>query len=267
MNTAVIDGDSATIRKRHGVEFDGLSIPYGCLVDFRPPNVVLTKAAKFGTTSMPGVFVGYTQHVGGKWARDYLVCPLEDFQIENASHTCRISRIREVIPDYSIGHIFPLRVVKDQMTRTLGPHGDSIEVSFPRRGSMGRVHLSNKVPRKTTVKDLPDSQIEPEDYGSGAQRRRANTTRPPGFPTQDWRRFTKAQREEILEHVPSQAASSSGGPQIELIPESPLVSVPAVSANSPLLRPWGEYTPKRVQGKPNNSQTTKIPQMLLRVKR
>ena len=151
--------DSA-YNKRHGVEFGGFSILYGCLVDFRPPNVVLKKAAKFCTTSMPGVFIGYIQHVGGKRAHDYLACPLEDFQIENASHTCRIFRIRKVIPDYSIGYIFPLRALKDQMTRTLGPHGDSTEVSFPRRGSMGKVHLFNKTARKTTVvKDLPDSQI------------------------------------------------------------------------------------------------------------
>ena len=101
MNIAVIDGDSA-YNTRHGVEFEGLSIPYGCLVDFRPPIVVLKKAAKFGTTSMPGFFIGYIQHVGSKWAHDYLACPLEDFQIEDASHTCRIFRIRQVIPDCSM---------------------------------------------------------------------------------------------------------------------------------------------------------------------
>ena len=113
MNIAVIDGASAC-HKRHKVEFEGPSIPYGCLVDFRPPNVVLKKAAKFGTISIPGIFIGYTQHVGGTWAHDYLVWSLEDFQIENASHTCRIFRIREVIPFcgmvglYSTGYIFPL---------------------------------------------------------------------------------------------------------------------------------------------------------------
>ena len=95
MDIAVVDGDSAC-NKRQGVEFDGFSIPYGCLVDFRPPNVVLKKAANFGTTSMPGIFIGYIQHIGGKWAHVYFACPLEDFQIENASHTCRIFRIREV---------------------------------------------------------------------------------------------------------------------------------------------------------------------------
>ena len=89
MNIAVIDGDSA-YNKRHGVEFDRFSIPYGCLVDFRSPKMVLKKAATFGTTSMPGIFIGYTQHVGATWLHDYLICPLEDFQIENAPHTCRI---------------------------------------------------------------------------------------------------------------------------------------------------------------------------------
>ena len=78
MNTAVVDGDSA-YNKSHGVAFDGFSIPYGCLVYFRPPNKVLKKAAKFGTTSMPGISIGYAQHVGGKWAHDYLVCRLGDF--------------------------------------------------------------------------------------------------------------------------------------------------------------------------------------------
>ena len=43
MNIAVVDGDSA-YNKRHGVAFDGFSIPYGCLVDFRPPNIVLKNA-------------------------------------------------------------------------------------------------------------------------------------------------------------------------------------------------------------------------------
>ena len=113
MNIAVIGGDSA-YNKRHGVEFDGPAILYGCLVDSRSPNVVLKKVAKFGATSMPGIFIGYTQHVGGKWAHDYFVCPLKGFQMESAPHTCLIFRVRGAIPDcskvdqYSTGFIFPL---------------------------------------------------------------------------------------------------------------------------------------------------------------
>lgn len=61
--------------------------------------------------------------------------------------------------------------------------------------------------------------------------------------TADWRNLTKAQREEILKHVPSQAASSSSGPQIVPIPSSPVVSAPAVSANSPVVTTVGGVHP------------------------
>ena len=211
MNIAVVDGDSA-YNKRHGVAFDGLSSPYGYLVDFQPPNIVLKKAAKFGTASMPGIFTGYTQHVGGEWAHDYLVRPFEDFQIENST-TCRMFRIREVIPDcsgvdsVSTGYIFPLRAVKDNMTRTLAPHGDSTEISFPRRGSIGKILLSNKIPKRSTVIKHPPDLQDIDDSGSGARRRRADTTRPIHFDTHTWRKFNKAQREDLIAHVSSQPAS------------------------------------------------------------
>ena len=147
------------------------------------------------------------------------------------------------------------------MTRTPGPHGDFIEVSFPHRGSMGKVHLCKKIHRKTSVvKDLPDSQTEPEDYGSGARRRRANTTCPIGFLAQDWRKLTKAGREEILEHVPSQAAFSSSGPEIEPIPENSLVSVPAVSAHSPVVATVGgvhaKMRSRQTQQQSNNEEAS-----------
>ena len=110
------------------------------------------------------------------------------------------------------------------------------------------------------VKDLPDSQMEPEDYGSGVRRRRANTTRPVGSDTQDWRNFTKAQRGEITGHVPSQAASSSSGLQIEPIPESTVVSVPAVSVNFPVVTTVGgvhaKMRPRQTKQQSNNEETS-----------
>ena len=107
---------------------------------------------------------------------------------------------------------------------------------------------------------VKDSQTEPEDYGSGARCRRANTTGPFGFHTQGWRTLTKAQREEILEHVPSQAASSSSGPRIEPSPETPLVSVPAVSANFPIVTTVGgvraKMRPRQTEQQSNNEETS-----------
>ena len=168
-------------------------------------------------------------------------------------------RIREVIPDCSAGYIFPLRSVKDRFARTLGPHGDSKEVSFPRRGSMGKVHSFNKSPQKN---DSGESSTRfpnrARGLWSGARRRRVNTTRPFGFGTADWRKFTKAQREEILSHVPSQAASSSSEPQIVQIPNSPVVSVPAVSANAPVVTIVGgvhaKMRPMQTEQQSNNEE-------------
>ena len=109
---------------------------------------------------------------------------------------------------------------------------------------------------------MPDSQTEPKDHGSGARRRRVNTTRPVGFDTADWRQLTQAQREEILEHVPSQAASSSSGPQIVPVLDSPVVSVPAVSAHSPVVTIVGGVHAKtrsrQTKQQSNNNETPAV---------
>ena len=106
------------------------------------------------------------------------------------------------------------------------------------------------------------TQTEPEDHGSGARRRRFNTTRPIGIGTADWRKLTKAQREEILEHVPSQAASSSSGPQIAPVADSPVVSVPAVSTYSPVVTIVGgvhaKMRSRQTKQQPNNEETSDV---------
>ena len=154
------------------------------------------------------------------------------------------------------------------MTRTLGPHGDPTEVSFPRCGSMGKVHLSTTIPRETTVvKDLPDSQMEPEDYGSGAQCRIEPT---PHVHSDFLHKIENLQKHSVnifldtFLHRPLLLRADLRLNQFQKVHWSqcqPFLQI------SPLLRLWGEYTPKCVQGKPNKSQTTKKLQMLLRVER
>ena len=75
-----------------------------------------------------------------------------------------------------------------------------------------------KILKRTTVikNQLVESQ-EIEDFGSGAHRRQADTTRLINFDAHTWRKFTKAQCEEMIRHVASQAASLSSGQLIELI--------------------------------------------------
>ena len=124
--------------------------------------------------------------MGGRWTKDYLVCPLMDFQVENKSRRVRVFRIREVVPDATDGYIFPLRKVSDTISRTLGPHGDSTTVHLPRRDQGGSVTLFNKVLTrsefiKNADKELPD---EPIDHGSGSRGRHVKgrgTSRPFGY--------------------------------------------------------------------------------------
>eukprot|EP00972_Heterocapsa_arctica_P048446 7142328-Heterocapsa_arctica.AAC.1 len=55
----MVDGDSA-YNLRHGKgHFAGLKIPFGNLIDFRPPKTLVKEFPKFGKTSMPGIMFGY----------------------------------------------------------------------------------------------------------------------------------------------------------------------------------------------------------------
>eukprot|EP00972_Heterocapsa_arctica_P025776 3792105-Heterocapsa_arctica.AAC.1 len=63
LNILLKDGDSA-YNLRHGKgHFKGLKIPFGSLIDFRPPKVLLKDFPKFGKTTMPSLMLGYhTNH-------------------------------------------------------------------------------------------------------------------------------------------------------------------------------------------------------------
>eukprot|EP00972_Heterocapsa_arctica_P051095 7512146-Heterocapsa_arctica.AAC.1 len=126
----MIDGDSA-YNLRHGKgHFSGLKIPFGSLLDFRPPKVLLKEFAKFGKTAMPGVMLGYHVGIGGKWHGDYLVSPLQDFHSTNAGGTLRVFRVKEVVVDTANPVQFPLSPVKETLERTVGPHGESTTIKL-----------------------------------------------------------------------------------------------------------------------------------------
>ena len=67
--------------KRHKQgHFKGEIIPFGALIDFRPPKPILNKFPKFEKRSLPGIFLGYHLMSGERWYGDYLVAPLSDFK-------------------------------------------------------------------------------------------------------------------------------------------------------------------------------------------
>ena len=115
-----------------------------------------------------------------------------------------------------------------------------------------------RFPKEQLIKNQPESQ-EIEDSGSGVRRRRADTTHPINLDTHTWRKFTRAQREEIIGHVASQAASSSSGQPIDPIPVTPMVSVFAISDTFPVVSTVGGVHAKmhsRQHKQPSNNEET-----------
>ena len=112
------DGDSAWHKRHKEGQFKGLIIPFGALVDFRPPKPILNKFLKFAKRSLHGIFLGYYLMCGERWYGDYLVAPLIDFKKPPAGGV-RICRISELIDPKRDSFTFPLRDAKEQQERTI----------------------------------------------------------------------------------------------------------------------------------------------------
>ena len=209
MNIVLSDGDSNYNKRFGNGHFTAKTAPFGCLVDFLPPTIVQQKTPKFAKKSLPGLFLGYAQHVGGRWAGDYLVTPLDDFQPTNTSRTVRVFRIKEIIIDETHGFLFPLRTVAEKLTRTIGPHGESTEFHVPGLGGANPYNLVNKVSVKVkAVKTKGPPAVTDDlipDPGSGKRPRLKNTLRPRTIDTHDWRKLSIKTKSEILEHIVEKA--------------------------------------------------------------
>ena len=77
------NGVSAWENKNKRGPFPGKLIPYGARIDFLPPEPIRKLLPKFGTRGVPGVFLGWHMHPGGKWSRDYKVAALADLDLTN----------------------------------------------------------------------------------------------------------------------------------------------------------------------------------------
>jgi hypothetical protein len=78
-NIDIVDGDSAW-NKRHDLgQWSGPSIPFGCLVDFKPQKDVAKQMPKGVPDTVPGIFLGYKLLPGGLWQGEYRVVELSCF--------------------------------------------------------------------------------------------------------------------------------------------------------------------------------------------
>jgi len=140
--------------------------------------------------------------VGGRWPGDYLVSPLEDFQVENKPRIIRIFRVKEIV--LSDGHKFPLRDVADRISRTIGPHGESTQIHLPGRGATGTINIYNKVPTRAQEYNAGSKPIGPNkviDHGSGQRQRYKNSLRPVGYPTETCRDILPEETNKILSEM------------------------------------------------------------------
>ena len=71
----MVEGDSAWHKRHKQGHFKGEIIPFGALIDFRPPKPILSMFPKFEKRSLPGIFLGYHLMSGERFYGDYLVAP------------------------------------------------------------------------------------------------------------------------------------------------------------------------------------------------
>ena len=117
-----MEGDSAWSKRHKQGHCKGEIIPFGALVDFRPPKPILSMFTKFEKRSLPGIFLGYHLMSGERFYGDYSVAPLIGFQEPPTGAVTggvRICRIAAIITDKAEDYKFPLRESKDRSERSL----------------------------------------------------------------------------------------------------------------------------------------------------
>ena len=126
------DGGPSPWNVRHGADFDGWRLPFGCLVHYRPPKPILKSLKKFDPRTVPGIFVGWHLEPGYSFRGDYLVLPLTMFQVTGRKKY-KAHRIKELV------------------------HFD--EVQFPLQKAMAEARTTVKEPKEEGDLIWPDEVV------------------------------------------------------------------------------------------------------------
>ena len=93
---------------RFEIYYTGFKIPFGALVDYKPSSKrEASDVKKFDSRTLPGIFIGYHVHCGGKWSGDYLVLDVAAYKARTEGAIVPVHRIKEVIPAEPFS--FPVR--------------------------------------------------------------------------------------------------------------------------------------------------------------
>ena len=79
------EGKPSPWEKRFGSAFSGLRIPFGAGVRLAPPRPLAKRLPKFSPNAVPGIFLGWGVHPGGKWTGEYLVAHWPDYQSQGVT--------------------------------------------------------------------------------------------------------------------------------------------------------------------------------------
>ena len=81
----------------HTGEFKGRLVPFGAMVQYKPSAKREVGAIKkFDSRMVPGIFIGYHLHAGGRWSGDYLVLDAEAYRKRMEGANIPIHRIKEI---------------------------------------------------------------------------------------------------------------------------------------------------------------------------
>ena len=110
--------------KRHGTDFTGQRLPFGCGVYFKPAvtKYVLDKA---NARASYGICLGYRLAPGCRWNGEYIVADLTDFVNLDLSESASgqgihlYEHVTKVVKLPTNGYIFPLKQRYDYLNTTL----------------------------------------------------------------------------------------------------------------------------------------------------
>jgi hypothetical protein len=119
----VTGGKRSAYFLRHGVEFHGKYVPFGCLIDYLPTSHLAGNVPAFAPTAIPGIFLGHHFYSGGVWGHshkqgDYFIADfshMQNAELRRKPHRYRVTSI--IFTPASIS--FPMKEDFVRRTRTL----------------------------------------------------------------------------------------------------------------------------------------------------
>ena len=109
---------------RHGSDFIGKRLPFGCGV-LSKPAVTKYQLDKANARARHGISIGYRIARGCHWNGEYLVADIDDFakldldECADAHHIAIYEHVTKVVALPKEGYVFPLKKLYDMVNRTL----------------------------------------------------------------------------------------------------------------------------------------------------